>query len=190
MTDHDVAANAVSELLLAQKANRSFSWERESIRDYFDAEFEKIGLYCLSKKPDNILMWSHYANYHYGYCLQFEGTNYTPFFGEAQPVKYKRDYPVVDCMNMSNEEQVDLVFLTKFRDWSYENEFRVIHIQKGPGLREYPAELLKGVIFGLRMEKKEKDQIREWVGRRGHPVKFYQAFQSKSRFAIEISEIK
>lgn len=189
MTDHDVTANAVGELLRAHKENRNFNWEGQSIRDYFDSEFEKIGLCCLSMKPDNILMWSHYANYHYGYCLQFEGTNHTPFFGEAQPVKYKKDYPIVDCINMTNEEQVDLVFLTKYRQWAYEKEYRIINIRQGPGLREYPAHLLKGVIFGLRMPNKEKEQIRQWLGHRGHSVKLYQAVQSKSKFAIEIREI-
>jgi len=189
MTDHDVTANAVGTYLKAYKENRTFNWEGQSIREYFDAEFEKIGLFCMSIKPNNILMWSHYANYHYGYCLQFEASELTPFFGEAQPVKYKKNYPVVDCINMSNEAQVDLVFLTKYRQWAYEREFRIIKIRQGSGPHEYPAYLLKGVIFGLRMPNEDKVKIRGWVSRRGHVVKFYQATQSKSKFDIEITEI-
>lgn len=28
--------------------------------------------YCMAKKPDNILMWSHYADSHKGVCFRFD----------------------------------------------------------------------------------------------------------------------
>ena len=40
---------------------------------------EKIGLHCLSESNDRIMMWSHYANDHRGFCMQFLATDSTPF---------------------------------------------------------------------------------------------------------------
>jgi hypothetical protein len=57
-------------------------------------------------------------------------------------------------------------------------------------MHTYPAELLKGVIFGLRMPTDERDRIRAWVQKRGHPVKFFEAVQNKRQFAMEVREIE
>jgi hypothetical protein len=149
----------------------------------------KIGLYCLAERPDNILLWSHYASDHKGYCMEFEATNRTPVFGEAQEVDYSETYPHVDFFKTPHDRQVDLIFLTKHSGWRYEKEWRIIDHQRGPGLREYPAQLLRTVIFGLRMPAADRDQIRSWVARRGHPVKFCRAVQNDRKFAIAIEEI-
>ena len=55
-----------------------------------------IGLCCLTKTNTNILMWSHYAADHQGYCLEFAAADSTPFFGEAQEVSYSTAFPVVN----------------------------------------------------------------------------------------------
>ena len=73
--DNEATAVAVSNLLEARKAGRNPN--SENAIESFRTEFKKIGLYCLSKDPKNILMWSHYSNCHRGYCLQFKAT--TPF---------------------------------------------------------------------------------------------------------------
>jgi hypothetical protein len=148
----------------------------------------QIGLYCLSRVQDRILMWSHYAQEHRGYCLEFEATDHTPVFGEAQPVLYSDDYPIIEFFETPHEKRVDLVFLTNYTGWAYEEEWRIIDVHNGSGLRTYPTELLKGVIFGLRMSANDKDRVREWVARRGHPVRFLQAVQDGRNFSIEIQE--
>lgn len=148
----------------------------------------KIGLCCLSKSADNILMWSHYGRDHTGYCVEFEATDSTYMFGAAQPVLYSEEFPVVDFYKTPKDKQVDLVFLTKYLGWAYEQEWRIIDHIKGPGLREYPKQLLKSVTFGLRMADADKAKIRQWVARRGHEVKFYQASQHNRKFAIQLAE--
>jgi Protein of unknown function (DUF2971) len=133
-------------------------------------------------------MWSHYSENHRGYCLEFEATNATPVFGEAQPVEYVPDYPTVDFFNTPKEKIFDLIFLTKHIRWSYEEEWRIVDHRPGPGAHAYPAELLRGVIFGLRMPEEHRENIRAWTKKRGHSVKFYEAVQSERQFDIEIRE--
>jgi hypothetical protein len=130
-----------------------------------------------------------HATNHEGYCLAFEATDNTTVFGEAQKVRYSETYPQVDFFNTPNKEQVEPIFLTKHSGWEYEQEWRIIDFQIGPGLREYPPELLKGVIFGLRMPDAHRNRIRSWVAQRTHPVKFARAVRSDRRFSIEIEEI-
>ena len=77
---------------------------------------ERIGLYCLSQVNNSILMWSHYAQDHQGYCLQFEATDFTPAFGAEQQVRYAEDLPSVDIFTPT-EDQVDQIFTTKFSGW-------------------------------------------------------------------------
>lgn len=149
-----------------------------------------IGLYCLSSKPDDILMWSHYGSGHSGFCLKFEATANTPFFGRAQQVQYSEDFPSIDCFNTSIDKQIDFVFLTKFQGWSYEREWRIIDHDSGPGLKEYPSELLTGVIFGIKMPAEDKIKIRDWINRGGRHVSFYQAVLNEKKFAIEIQQTK
>jgi hypothetical protein len=149
---------------------------------------ESIGLYCLSRANDSILMWSHYAQDHRGYCLQFEATDFTPVFGRAQEVRYVGDLPVVNVFDPPRD-QVDQIFLTKFAGWSYEEEWRLIDHGRGPGLCEYPPELLKSVIFGLRMPSADRAKIGTWLKQRPTPVKMFETIQHERQFAIEVRAV-
>lgn len=143
-----------------------------------------VGLLCLTTRNTNIVMWSHYGDDHKGFALEFEATDTTPFFGEAQQVGYSEAFPVVEFFNTPHEKQVDLIFLTKYVGWKYEEEYRIVDHQSGPGLRMYPAELLKSVTFGLRMSDAHKEQIRTWLKKRTLPVQLYQAAIDQREFKI------
>ena len=148
-----------------------------------------IGIYCMSARNDSILMWSHYAKNHEGYCLEFHATSSTPFFGEAQKVRYANEFPLVDFFNTPSEEQVDLIFLTKYEGWGYEQEYRIVDYVGGAGLHSYSPELLKSVTFGLRMTADHKNRIRSWLKKREQPVKLYQAHIDDREFKISIVEV-
>jgi hypothetical protein len=38
----------------------------------FQSELEKFGVLSLTARPQNTIMWSHYANVHKGICIGFE----------------------------------------------------------------------------------------------------------------------
>jgi hypothetical protein len=185
LTPEEVHARAL-QMFLTKKPTLDWEQTRGGMIKKFS---ERIGLYCMSQVSNSILMWSHYAQDHLGYCLQFEATDFTPVFGGAQQVRYAEDLPSVDIFTTPTEDQVDRIFTTKFVGWSYEQEWRLIDHERGPGRRDYPAELLKGVIFGLRMPQEDRVQIRNWLEKRGHPVKLYEAIQDQRRFAIEVREV-
>lgn len=164
------------------------SWEAIA-RDILRALRNDIGVYCMSRNSNNILMWSHYAADHTGYCIEFEATDYTPVFGTAQAVSYESARPIVDMFNTPSEEQARKSMLTKFKDWAYEEEWRIVDTDLGPGLHSYPAELLRSVTFGCRMQESDQAKIRSWVAARGHPARFFVAAPDAQNYEMAIREV-
>jgi len=134
-------------------------------------------------------MFSHYCEGHKGYCLEFEATNYTEFFGEAQPVNYEEEFPVINPLHETPDEMVNKGILTKFKHWEYEREWRIIRPGKGSTVQTYPGELLKGIIFGHRMKEEHKIQFQEWADRRKSPIQFYQAQIKEREFGLDIVSV-
>lgn len=93
---------------------------RESTVRALETILEQTGVLCLSAKNDDILMWSHYSNGHTGFCLQFDATDNTPFFGFAQPVVYKKKYPVLNRFEATDDQILEASLLTKAYHWKYE----------------------------------------------------------------------
>jgi len=182
LSDSDALARALALLKEGRYKDPGF-WEPIR-RDVAKLLSTDIGLCCLTKTNTNILMWSHYAADHQGYCLEFAATDTTPFFGEAQKVSYSKDFPIVNFFDTPHDVQVDLIFLTKYEGWQYEEEYRIVDHEGGAGLHSYPPELLKSVTFGVRMEDEDKQRIRQWLKVRGHTVKIYEANIHDREFKI------
>lgn len=91
------------------------------------------------------------------------------------------------------------MFLTKSKDWEYEQEWRVLrflyqpdktisHTEGDIHLFSLPPACVKGVIFGCRMSAAVKKEISEFLagdGRYSH-VRRYQAVQNEKRFELNI----
>lgn len=187
LVDEEVTAHAVSIFLEGRHRDPS-SWEGFR-KDLIGMLNREIGLCCFSEVNHEILMWSHYADEHRGYCLMFEATDLSPFFGTAKKVTYSADLPVIDFFNTPANEQAEIALLTKYCGWSYEKEWRITNHDVGSGRHEYPPESLRGVIFGSRMTDENRAKIRAWVRLRGHPVRFFEAVQSDRHFKVDVTEI-
>jgi hypothetical protein len=97
------------------------------------------GIISLSESPDNLLMWSHYADEHKGIVVEFEVDEHDPFdlfithippessdakFGRVSYRK-SRKYPY-DIDKKSINSIRDYYYLSKSDEWIYEKEFRFI----------------------------------------------------------------
>lgn len=120
-----------------------------------------IGVFSLSARCDDILMWSYYAENHTGLCLGF--LHRVGPLGSAVPVEYSSTFPQVDCLKDDRRRQMEANLLTKAAQWQHEDEWRVISYTESPGLREYPPELLAEVILGARISSKDRDDVLSWV---------------------------
>jgi Protein of unknown function (DUF2971) len=105
-----------------------------------DDAVNSAGVLSLSAKHHNILMWSHYADSHRGVCFRFKASSTTPFFGQAQPVTYQSARPIFNPFDNNLDRQVDAALLTKAELWIYEEEWRIVEYERGPGVHNFPAE--------------------------------------------------
>lgn len=129
-------------------------YTKEMHKNGIDIVFNRIGICCFSKKCNQILMWSHYADYHKGICLQFDILEDPSFFNFIFPVTYvdampEFHYPT-DFINM-----LDKTIKPKSDLWKYEEEVRVVKTNReikennGQTFRFHPEALTK-VIFGCK----------------------------------------
>jgi hypothetical protein len=159
--------------------------QREIVNNVQDMVY-KVGVFCLSEKKDDILMWSHYADGHKGFCLQFQiKPEFYPFGELLFKVDYRSLYPQV-VFAKNTEAQTRAVLMTKADFWIYEKEWRIFDPDNGPGIRAYPDEMLTGVIFGCEMPYEDRQLIRGWAKGRKVPLKLYQTTKKEKEFGLEI----
>jgi hypothetical protein len=121
----------------------------------------RLGMFCLSRKNDDILMWSHYADHHRGICLGFS-TGTESIFGDAQPVTYSDMYPSFNYFDTTPEQRARLILLTKAAHWAYEEEWRVFR-SSGHGIELFPAGMLVHVVIGSETSSTAQADIIEWA---------------------------
>jgi hypothetical protein len=103
-----------------------------------------IGILCLSRVNDSLLMWSHYADQYAGAVVEFDGGH--EFFDGQIDVEYRLRRPLRDVSTyLTALEPIPVAELcTKSEQWKYEQEVRVIRSladceERGPGPRGFPV---------------------------------------------------
>ncbi len=167
---------------------------KEAIETAFEnivATLQERGVACFSARMDDILMWSHYADGHRGFCLEFD-TSYEPL-SKARPVLYAEAFPVLEASEAAEivvGGKPDLLAsfrFTKSSNWSYEQEWRVFHLEGG---REYPFEAaaLTGIYLGCAMPFVHQEVVARLLA--GYPTRLYEMKQSETQFKVEARLVK
>ena len=172
---------------------------------YASVFLDELGVCSLSRTPLNLLMWAHYAKNHTGFVVEFSipipknsgfsdyevtksiNENLVPF-----PVQYEEEKPIIDP---HDHEMVNMVknFLTKGKDWEYENEERVIDYVRGKGIHPYNRKkILKSVIAGMRMSSDNYQSLKKIIddvnNKLGIEVELFRASPVKRTYALEVTD--
>ena len=75
------------------------------MKSIFDKLIRSIGIYCLSEKKNDLLMWAHYSDNHKGLCIEFDASKKNTLFWEALEVDYKEKYPEVNYLDIRNPQE-------------------------------------------------------------------------------------
>lgn len=147
----------------------------------------KIGVTCFSRRPDNLLLWSHYAKGHEGICLKFNITHDPNFFVWTLPMKYPKDYPVLDYV-VDSRDLVGKIITTKSIHWKYEEEIRTL--QKTSGIFTHNPQCLTEIIFGCKTPPDEINKVRSLLSnpKLSH-VKFKQIRLKQLNFGVDIIDL-
>lgn len=119
--------------------------------------FIESAIGCFSTVPNDVLMFSHYADNHRGLCVGFDTrqliASFTaknmPLLAHIRPVRY---FPTMPKFNL--QAQPALIATCKCDIWTYENEFRLF-IANGSslapsGVFNFDREVITEVIFGCK----------------------------------------
>lgn len=143
-----------------------------------------FGILSLTQTNDNITMWSHYAQNHEGFVIEFDPEN--KFFnkrrtendslGFLRKVKYSAERPDIELISFKKPVNEFVEFIatnilyTKSQDWSDEKELRLVSdlskcddklIIKNQEiyLFKLPPLAIKSVFMGVNASKSLKDKI-------------------------------
>lgn len=174
---------------LKQKLEKNLLIKEKFKQELRKEYFKDRGVVSLSIKNDDLLMWSHYAEGHRGFCLEFD-TNYLPF-RDAKKVRYSVNIPninVSDWKKPENSDNFHSPVLTKCHQWEYEEEFRIIH-SKANFKYKFDAQSLVGIYFGSEIDGAHQEIISAVSLKKNRGLKFYKARRLKNRFKIEFDQI-
>lgn len=139
---------------------------------FWNSMISNVGVLSLSRDPFNILMWSHYADEHKGFVVEFKsptkgynqsGIEYLELLVPLD-IDYTETRPIIDIAEKDTEKAVDLHLRTKSILWKYEQEERVIDHKRGPGIHPYnQKKILHSVICGCKMLKENRKEIFQMV---------------------------
>lgn len=151
----------------------------EALTDSLQNVFNGGGVYSLSPKNDDILMWSHYSDGHRGYCFELDWLN-----EKLEEVQYSKRYPKFNIFN--NENQPNPALFTKPSQWKYEKEWRCF--SKKPGPINMDNNSVKCVILGSQMDGKNRESLLSIIDKSKHTPDVFEAVISKTRYSISVNK--
>ena len=151
---------------------------------------------CLCTDNKNRLMWSHYADNHKGFCVEYDYSSYGCKDDETLP------YPVIysgkrvkvpwkPALDNTSENLDDatgklvLALLTKDSVWQYENEWRVL--VKAGDSQDIKCAPITCIYLGAMCSEKDKKKIMKIARKINVPVK--QMVMDRGEYALHVQEI-
>lgn len=157
---------------------------------------KRYGIYSLSGNVDNELLWSHYANGHKGFCIEY---NYNVLMKHlltaegiskydciaAFKIQYTETPPKLTVDNIlekvnNNIEILKNISGTKSKKWKYEEEIRVIFNLYG--IKNIIPEAITGIYFGIDMSESDKKYIKDKLH---NNIKYYQMYLEPNSYSLK-----
>lgn len=168
-----------------------------SFKVAFDRLRRRSGVACLSESRCEMLMWSHYAGRHKGFCLAFDSGLRLDDENRLIPVHYSEHPPKGDIMEIAQSPDSDYSFMslmcTKPKYWEYEKEWRFIRrdTRKSRTGREsyYEPTALKAVYLGAVAEKGTKRDVYNIIKKNYPDTELWQMRLSRNKYKMGRSPV-
>jgi len=153
-----------------------------------------------SQRSDSILMWGHYADGHKGFCIEYNletlPANCT-FRRNLYPVNYSlalfdltkwASQLVSTARDKFNQAEILLVMLSKYSDWSYEQEWRWVRTE--PRLADngpLPVPKPTRVFLGAKIEEPSQTELTDICKAKG--IEVWKMAKAKDSFKLDSERI-
>lgn len=164
-------------------------------------EIEKrLGVLCLSRSRNSVVMWGHYSKSHSGICIGYDFDKLVNFLNNklsekvmTYEVQYTSEVPKFDNIKMLDDEYLlestNKRFSTKHIDWQYEKEVRIIITNFARKQIEIPADVISEIIFGYKTSASDIKAITLLSDRLYPDIKLFRASPNKETFKMDIIEL-
>ena len=162
---------------------------------------------CLSENSKSILMWSHYAQQHEGFCIEYDfnkaiESNFPTdcltkvFYSDSMPklnvrslvqaIRKKHDPKYVKDPNITNLtfETYLKAITTKNTVWQYEEEWRII-LDNFSAIQIGKIPYATKIIMGININEKNKADLLEIANAKTPPIPVYQAYLLPDKYEID-----
>lgn len=200
-------------LLALGKANAFLKKQYLSNREKLDDVFlnlhrkrvnSEIGVLCLCENPKSVVMWWHYAHKHQGFVVGFETEdnffshhpNEPEDIGKLLPVKYVKERVFIDIRTIKEGANLPDFLFKKNREWSYEQEWRIIRFLNGADeirdknvhLFKVPPSAVRVIIIGYDARPEMVDELCNSQKKNSDlsNVRFFKAKLSRTRYEMDI----
>jgi hypothetical protein len=164
-----------------------------TVKEGLEQSINEFRVLCLSETYNDILLWSHYADGHHGFVLQFDREALSENFKPCQLTRVfhppERSYPSIRDYNERN--CTNMFLIAKSSQWTYEQEWRVLK-QRDVGdnpdeelkAYQFKKDLIKGIILGYKMTPQDKMKIEQWRLRYQPEITLYKAVKDERFYNI------
>ena len=182
-----------------KKIEESLSKEIEKLKQKIN---EIIGVTCFAERPDNVLMWSHYANKHTGFCVEYDFSKLKSIEAKSMlfPVIYSKNRAVLPLVffDFSDIKNVKLVenslpipeiveaLLIKSEVWQYEEEWRIICFLKNLNEQKLVEYMISKVYLGANINEENEKLISELAKAKEVPVEKFKVSPETFELKIQI----
>ena len=195
---------AIQMVLSDHNAHLSSSWLdilKSSLNDCMDTIKDAVRVVCFSELYNSMLMWSHYAQDHKGYCIEYNFEERDVYYSHLYPVMYTKERYALSKKDVL-EERKDVLYKTtcsKSDVWSYEKEWRIVIANYNriiPQKIEYPEykyvldlkNNIKAFYLGAKISDDHKAEMIEFGKKNGIDV--YQMVLSSTTYDLEAMRIE
>lgn len=171
----------------------------------WEKELKKIKIFCLSENYQNILIWSHYAQYHTGVCFKLKVMpNMDNTICAARKVNYYEKPPAfftakdwVDSVLLNKQIDVGKIYteypLVKYNVWKYEEEWRVwapFDESQDKNYHDMPiySNEIEAIYIGAKADSDLSKKIIE-LGKNRGVTNFFQCFMDSRSYSLKFMKI-
>lgn len=146
----------------------------ESQKKFYEYTYKfrnKCKIACFSETNKNILMWSHYAEKHTGFCVKYNIKKIhlnSDFNMNIFPVIYSEKPFDLSKALINKREDVfgQILYLVKYIDWKYEKEWRYIGTTEADNKYIMPV-MPECVYLGTMITQENENKIKEITNKLG-----------------------
>lgn len=160
-----------------------------------------IGVCSFSEAQNNLLLWSHYAASHTGFVIEFNAlylknylvNTYIPLQEKRLlfKVNYSNKYKYINAFSENYDKELSKAFLTKAKDWSYEQEWRILYYNGANKNITIPLaflpDIVNSVILGSKISSINEGKIKDKLNK--YNIRIKKAIQSEKKFEMIYKDI-